>query len=171
MIPSTGNAVLLKERTDQIVLSLKAALSCCTDAQYSMPLPILSGSSLGEHTRHITEFFQCLLEGVSHETIAYDHRKRDRALETDKQLALQALADISSRLPLQEKKMTLTENMEDGKTLAISTGYLREWLYAIEHAIHHMAIIKIGLRSLNLSVENHFGVAPSTFQHRIACAS
>ncbi|MCU0403731.1 MAG: hypothetical protein MUE99_04220 [Chitinophagaceae bacterium] len=171
MNKASNNPHFLKERTEQIVRELYKALSVCTDAQYSMPLPILSGSSLGEHTRHITEFFQCLLEGVSKETIAYDQRKRDRVLENDKQRALQTLTDTCIRLPAGEKQMILTENMGNGMALTISTGYYREWLYAIEHAIHHMAIIKIGLRSLNLSVEQHFGVAPSTLQHRDACAS
>ena len=44
----------------------------------------------------------------------------------------------------------------------------RELIYNIEHAIHHMAMIKIGLKVLapELHLPENFGVAPSTIRYR-----
>jgi 3-dehydroquinate dehydratase len=166
---STGESLIL--RVKQISGSLSRALSLCTEEQYCLPLPLLSGSSIGEHTRHIIEFFQCLQTGLETQRVDYGARKRERTLECNKTFALNAIMDISNSLPSHEQNLWLHDYSENGMEVKINTGYYRELLYAIEHAIHHMAIIKIGLKSLNITVENEFGVAPSTIAYKTACAS
>ena len=44
----------------------------------------------------------------------------------------------------------------------------RELLYCLDHAIHHQAFIKIGLKELQIAdlVEDDFGVAYSTLRYR-----
>jgi len=61
-----------------------------------------------------------------------------------------------------EMASTSNFNPENG-TVLLETNYLRELAYCIEHAIHHMAIIKIALISTGYSYAwEEFGVAPST---------
>jgi len=49
----------------------------------------------------------------------------------------------------------------------IKTNALRELAYNIEHAIHHMAIIKIGINEVSpyILLPSAFGVASSTIRH------
>jgi len=162
----------LKDRVGEIVHSLSQALLLCEAEQYSMPLPLLSGATLGEHTRHVIEFFQCLQMGAASGEIDYGKRERNRRLETDKEYALAAFGAIQQHLPVCEKACLLqNETKSDWPELAVQSGYFRELVYTIEHAIHHMAIIKIGLKSLHIDADHDFGVAPSTIEYRTQCAS
>jgi hypothetical protein len=162
----------LKDRVGELIHSLSKALELCTPDQFAMPLPLLSGSSIGEHTRHIIEFFHCLSEGIENGQVDYGKRERNRLLETDKQFALFTFKQIHQRLPLEERECLLqNEAKSEMPELTVRSGYYRELVYSIEHAIHHMAIIKIGLKSLQLDVDKDFGVAPSTLEYRAACAS
>jgi hypothetical protein len=51
--------------------------------------------------------------------------------------------------------------------VTIDTNYLRELSYNIEHAVHHMAIMKIGLKEVAAYVPlpDDFGIAVSTLRH------
>ena len=48
------------------------------------------------------------------------------------------------------------------------TSVDRELLYCLDHAIHHQALIKIGLKELQIAdlVGDDFGVAYSTLRYR-----
>ena len=50
----------------------------------------------------------------------------------------------------------------------MKSSFERELLYCLDHAIHHQALIKIGLKELHLShlVSPDFGVAYSTLRYR-----
>ena len=44
-------------------------------------------------------------------------------------------------------------------------------MYNLEHAIHHHALIKVGLKIMTkIELPESFGVAPSTIQYRKVCA-
>jgi hypothetical protein len=52
----------------------------------------------------------------------------------------------------------------------ISTNYFREIAYNLEHTIHHMALIRIGLREIgDIPVDESYGVASSTTKYRQKC--
>ena len=52
----------------------------------------------------------------------------------------------------------------------IETNYYREILYNLEHTIHHMALIRVGLGEIGrILVDEDFGVAPSTIKFRQQC--
>lgn len=172
MHPEKSTGERLKERVGELVHSLTQALSLCEPGQYSMPLPLLSGATIGEHTRHIIEFFQCLQVGIESGEIDYGKRERNRQLETDKEYAMGTFQSIQQHLPVNEMACLLqNETKSDWPELAVQSGYFRELVYTIEHAIHHMAIIKIGLKSLHIDADRDFGVAPSTIEYRSQCAS
>lgn len=136
---------------------------------YGQPLPVLSGSSIGQHVRHIAEMYVCLYEGMHEGVVCYEKRKRDTRIETDKNAALQLLSSIAGMLEQPDKPLLLLANFElnDETAISIPTSYQRELAYNLEHSIHHMAIIKIGLDAMKVVPEAEaFGVAPSTMRFR-----
>ena len=50
----------------------------------------------------------------------------------------------------------------------VSSSFFRELTYLIEHTIHHLAIIKIGLNEVYPAIEipKNFGVAHSTIRYQ-----
>ena len=145
---------------------------------YQTPLDILSGSTIGQHTRHIIEFYNCLLEQsmeAAPPVINYAVRRRDHRIETEPDYALAMVNTICEKLEdINTDQSCLLNGEEHGqKDLLVSSTVGRELIYNIEHTIHHLAIVKIALKSAAPSIllPEHFGVAPSTIRHRQeACA-
>jgi len=80
---------------------------------------------------------------------------------------------VHSGLTKQNKSMVL-EAMYDEDSVELihfSTNYHREIAYNLEHTIHHMALIKIGILELSdLQIPEGFGVASSTMKYKKECA-
>ena len=59
--------------------------------------------------------------------------------------------------------------IEGEDEVAIQSSFYRELAYNIEHAIHHMALIKIGVRALRETIKlpDYFGVASSTVRYQL----
>ncbi len=137
---------------------------------YLYPVESLSGASIGQHTRHIIELYQCLLSGYEAGVVNYDNRKRDQLLETDRDAAIVALQFISSNLEQPDKEIAIQYEVYESPLLIVS-NYFREVYYNLEHCIHHQALIKVGLLALQIhAVPEQFGVAPSTIQYLQQCA-
>lgn len=127
-------------------------------------------STIGKHVRHILEYYDAVL--LSHETkrIDFVNRKRDLLLENN---LLYAISNIEKNIQclntLTENKsiILICENEEFNSTYQVQSNIERELLYAVEHAIHHMAIIKIACLSAlpAIQFDNDFGVAYSTIKH------
>ncbi len=155
---------------------LKHLLQTLSDEQYCQPLPVLSGASIGKHYRHIIEFFDAVAQGIQSPVISYDNRARNPRTETDRFYALHLLdnlRDLLSDLP--HRALVLSGDLSidgQGAPVTVATSLHREFFYAVEHAIHHMAIIKIGVRHGldSVLIDDHFGVAPSTlrYEHQLA---
>ncbi len=126
----------------------------------------LSGSTIGQHTRHIIELFQCLISQYDNGTINYDSRLRNRIIEVNKETAVICIQEIISGISLPNKPLFLIG--ESGEFLS---NFNRELLYNLEHCIHHQALIKVALLSFDADiVSENFGVAPSTIKFRKQCA-
>lgn len=155
----------------QLLWQTKDYLEQLTPVQYAHPLPIFSGASIGQHTRHFVEFLQCLMVQLPSGIINYDARQRNTNLETNPETALQAIATLEAQLndlqPNLQLQLTVTYPQLGQPTL-INTNLQRELAYNAEHIIHHLAIIKIGLLSVlpQIQLPPHFGVAYSTLLHR-----
>lgn len=163
----------IKNTCYQILEDLKEALEQISQATYSQAIPALFNSSIGQHTRHIIEFFQCLEAQFSAGKVCYDLRKRDYLIEQSTEDACNAIEQIQAWLELvelSEEAIDLNINYDPNSTeeIKISSSLSRELAYNIEHAIHHMAIIKIGLFLTypELKLPAHFGVAPSTLRYQ-----
>ncbi|MEM8584569.1 MAG: hypothetical protein AAGF87_09885 [Bacteroidota bacterium] len=147
-------------------------LALIDDNGYTQPIDLLSGSSIGQHTRHWIEFFQCLLRQTEvGNTIDYDQRTRDRQLERNPVFALSAIHEIEKQLDLLDLgRFIILETRLEENPLQLKTSLERELWYAVEHAIHHLALVKVGWQSLgNLTdLPADFGFAYSTRRHLAA---
>ena len=94
--------------------------------------------------------------------------KRDREIETNLTYVIQKMHQLKAQLssPLKDTKMQL--HTKEAQTETVNTSLERELVYCLDHAIHHQALIKIGLKEQNLShlVSQDFGVAYSTLRFR-----
>lgn len=139
---------------------------------FNSPLPLLSHASIGQHLRHTLEFFLCLEKGLNEGIINYDKREHDMVLENDKFLALACIQHIRSFICAQQEDKTLllevNYNILKDESVTIPTSFTRELIYNIEHALHHIAILKIGLRESAPYVvyDANFGIAASTIRHK-----
>lgn len=154
------------------LLQLKDLVQAIGLEKYNQASEILSGATVGQHIRHILEFYLLLVSGSFTGTISYDKRERDLRIETDPAFAnnvigrlLTGISTLDVHQPVRFDADYSASGAED-KRISSSVG--RELAYCIEHSIHHQAIIKAGLIDLKLVhlVSDDFGVAYSTIRHR-----
>jgi hypothetical protein len=165
--------MLLKHPIQNVFVQLSESLNQLSDAEYSQPSNILFSATIGQHVRHIIELFLCLENGYETGTVNYEKRKRDYRIETDKNFAASLLKDIYRRLNRPNKDIVLeAEDYGDtAETVAIPSNYYREIAYNLEHTIHHMALIRVGINEVSsITLPNEFGVAYSTIKFRQQCA-
>jgi len=165
--------MLLKKNIHQVILQLHQLLKQLTDEEYREGCKSLSGATIGQHVRHIIELYQCLDQGYHSGVVNYEKRKRDIVIETSRQEAMNLLDEMLVKVDKPDKLLQLEalDYDESGEKIMISTNYHRELAYNLEHAIHHMALIKVGVLTLtNIRLPEEFGVAYSTVKHRRQCA-
>ncbi|MEM9672013.1 MAG: DinB family protein [Cyclobacteriaceae bacterium] len=159
---------------------LTVVLTQLSEHDYQRPLQILRNGTIGQHVRHILEFYQALIQGAPNRRICYDDRARASALENNMDVALQTIQyltktinSISISQPLVLVSKLDKSGLSSSNTAVQSSSSVgRELLYCLEHAIHHMAIIRIGIEQTwpKVVVVADFGVAPSTIRHQQQCA-
>lgn len=137
---------------------------------YAAPCLALSNATIGQHTRHIIELYQCLLVGYVTGEINYDNRKRNTLYENDITAAVDSIKEIQQQLRQPDKTVKIF-CQDEHSSICIESNYYREVIYNLEHCIHHQALIKVALLSINdIKIADGFGVAPSTLQYRQQCA-
>ena len=162
----------LAETAIKILGQLQDFVLRVKDDDFVAPSEVLSGASLGQHLRHTLEFFICLENGTAKGVINYDKRIHDKLIETDKYIALDTIQKISDFVSNQQIDKSLklevgySSNSED--CILIETNFWRELSYNIEHAVHHMAIMKIGIKQVAnyIVLPSDFGVAASTIRYK-----
>ncbi|MDZ4330910.1 MAG: DinB family protein, partial [Flavobacterium sp.] len=88
LIPSINNS--LNELIDLLnQLSQKEYSNSCTE---------LSNATIGEHTRHIIEMFQCLENQYDLGIVNYDKRERNTRIQTDTAFAIENIVLIQQNL-------------------------------------------------------------------------
>ncbi len=163
----------VQTNAEYIFNQLTDLLDHLSDDQYISTPEIFSGASVGKHYRHIIEFFQCVSLAGATDTICYDNRLRDVRIENSRALAKELLSDLKQDLATMdnEKRLTLVGDLATSYSSENSymlTSLFREFHYAVEHAIHHMAIIKMGVTQSfpDVVIATEFGVAPSTLRYQ-----
>lgn len=146
----------------QTLAKLVDLLNQLDDATYTAPCQALSNASIGQHTRHIIELFQCLLNQYETGIICYDKRARNAKIESETEYAISCIETIQNQLFKEDKLLVLAQFGTE-----INSNYYRELLYNWEHCIHHQALIKVAVLALeDIDLCPSFGVAPSTLAYR-----
>jgi uncharacterized damage-inducible protein DinB len=157
-----------------ILDQLANLVSDIREEDFTRPSDALSRSTIGQHLRHTLEFFICFEQGFQTGIINYDKRAHDKLIETDKFIALSTIGRISDFVKgLQQDKLLKLEvgyDLDKEEFITIDTTATRELVYNIEHAVHHMAIMKIGVREIAtyVSLPKQFGIAASTVRYKEA---
>lgn len=159
--------IILEAR--EVLTQLIDSISFLTYDEYIQKIPLLSNSTIGEHTRHIIELFQQLLQGYETASIDYDKRVRNIEIQENIDFSLESIANIICELEKENKNLKLQTELNNFEG-RLETNYYRELMYNIEHCVHHQAILKIAFLILGKQnlVEN-FGVAKSTINYRSKC--
>ena len=164
----------IKDTSSQVLEQLVELINKLDNEQFARPLSVLSGNTIGKHIRHIIELYEQLLLGYDSGVINYDRRKRDLQTETERIYAIDKLKQINlaaenkSDKPIQ---LMLDYSINCQVNDMVDSSYKRELAYNIEHAIHHMAIIKIAIENAysEIVLDKAFGVAPSTIRFQREC--
>ena len=165
MMQLLGACKSILDQLEEVVIQINAQ-------DYSKPSVTLSNSTLGQHLRHTLEFFLCLESGFEKGLVNYDKRNHDKLIESDKFIALASLRRIqhfvSSHHEDKMLKLEMAYERDCENWLTIETNYWRELVYNIEHAVHHMAIMKIGIREVApyVRLSADFGIAVSTLRYK-----
>ena len=155
---------------------IKTLIASVKEEQYQYKSQLLSDATIGQHVRHILEFYLCLINGECRGLVNYDKRERDLNLERNPGLAISCIDKICNDIQRlnTEQEIQLAGNFSsEGRTLkTIRTSIDRELAYCLEHSIHHQALIKIGLieQKMDHLINEGFGVAPATIRHKQQCA-
>lgn len=157
------NAALLHQ-LDELLAQLN-------DQELSATRELLFGGTLGQHVRHILEYYTLLLQHHPSGKINYDLRERDRRIETEVDHARWTAQDSSSRLIAitEDRALTLECELPDhGRTAPQRTSLLRELTYVADHCVHHLAMVRIVVQQELPQVvfPDSFGVAAATRNHR-----
>jgi hypothetical protein len=162
--------IMMKASIHKTLNELLDLMSQLSNEVYSKPCVAISNATIGEHTRHIIEMYQCLQMHYKGGVVNYDKRNRSSQIQTDTDAAIQAIRLILEQIDKPNKELQLEQSIEN-ENLSIKTNYERELLYNLEHCIHHQALIKVALLHYGItSFDKNFGVAPSTIEYKKKCA-
>ncbi|HEC41663.1 MAG TPA: DinB family protein [Bacteroides sp.] len=161
----------LTKASSKIIDQLTGLVVSFTDEQYTRELPVLMNNSIGKHYRHIIEFYGVMLAGLDTGRVNYDKRKHDKKLEQNLSTCIKELKRLKDRFfdPIWQEPLELSGSysMDSNDVFSVSTNAERELLYNIEHAVHHMAIIRIAVlhEFPELDLDDEFGYATSTLKY------
>ena len=155
----------------QILQQIGQVLDQLSDRELTTPVNAFGGATIGQHYRHALEFFQCLMLGVPAGQVSYDHRSHSRDLEQSKLL----LTDLIGKIGLfvdhanlnQPLTLAVSYDPQSDREITVATNLAREIVYNIEHVVHHMALVKIGIAEVcpHITIPEGFGVAVSTLKY------
>ncbi|MCU0451102.1 MAG: DinB family protein [Bernardetiaceae bacterium] len=161
----------IQTANQDILRQLLSFIERVSTAQFTAHLELLSGNTIGKHVRHVAEFYQHLFIAYAQPVpvVDYDARRRDPGLETDPaqvaRLLLHWLVWLAEARPNRDLQLRFSLSAQ-GERQVLATNFYRELAYNLEHAIHHLAIIKIAVTNHfpNVTLDPHFGVAHATVQ-------
>jgi uncharacterized damage-inducible protein DinB len=118
--------------------------------------------------RHVLDHVKVLVERPRPQTVSYDGRERDTTIERDRRAGIEALRRAVYRLRAfmdapRDETLTLEALVEPGQPpVAVTTSLARELVFALQHTIHHQAIIAVLLLQVGVRTPARFGYAPAT---------
>ena len=135
-----------KQGTEIIISQMTDLLGKIAGETYAQPLQLFNGSSIGQHFRHIVDFYGCLSRGVADGRVDYAQRQRDPRIETEPNYAANVLREFFDKMNgMEETAMVevvadFSSDFNESRPVVQSTVG-REMMYAYDHAVHHLAMI------------------------------
>lgn len=161
---------MLQQTNIEIIDQLIDLLNEIDIRVYKDALQPLHLCTVGQHVRHITEFYLCALRGYENGIVDYDARERNILIEIDKDFTVKTLENVKYQLKIlqTDRNLILKSKFGGDETMNIPSSFFRELTYLTEHTIHHLAIIKIGLNEVypEIEIPKNFGVAHSTIRYQ-----
>jgi hypothetical protein len=161
--------MMIRKIATDVLSLLSEVLGQLTNESYTKPLAVFNGSSLGQHSRHVIEFYQCLMRSTTTGTVNYDARERSLRLENDVTYANKSIEAIMDFMQKNDfSRLNLALESEFGAChCSVETNFDREMIYLIEHSIHHFALLRIGLQENfpSVAIPPYFGIAYSTVSY------
>lgn len=159
----------LKQSVKNIFKQLEDSLQIISNEDYCRQIITLSDYSIGHHVRHVIEMFVLLNEGFTTGIVNYEKRKRDPILESSKHAAIASLKQIADSIRPENRDLVVEIGFDKNNDLvnSIPSNYFREIAYNLEHTIHHMALIRIGIKEVSdQPLPSDYGVASSTVRYK-----
>lgn len=148
--------------------SLLDVLTMLSQNYYTQPIFILEHQTIGQQCRHIIEHWQLLINNYDKGTINYANRKRDTTIEHYKNAAINLLLSLQQQSDKADIPLLIAGIDE---TSYFYSSFYRELDNVTEHIIHHSAIIKMAIISIDdtFKFPQDFGYAPSTISYQQKC--
>jgi len=163
----------INSTANELLLQLEEVVGQLNQKEFTTPSIQLSHATVGQHLRHTLEFFICLIDASNSGKLNYDKRRHDNYIQEDKNLALSVIKTIRDFVNRNNENFDLEFEVDysitdDAEVLNMTSNFYRELAYNIEHAVHHMALIKIGIKEINpaFHLAENFGVASSTIRYQ-----
>ena len=160
----------LKQNSITILNQIANLVTQLNDNHYSEQLDLLSNNTIAKHIRHILELYVQLIAGIEQKEINYDKRERNLLIEHNRTYTLDFITELSEKIKTIQyiDDVLYLNTLINQDEILVKSSIERELTYNIEHAIHHMAIIKIGIKSIHpdFMFPENFGVASSTVRHQ-----
>ena len=138
---------------------LRCMLGQLSDHDYSKKGDHIS--SIGGHVRHVIEYVLILINSDLSQPIDYSKRQRNKTIENDRNYTIALLDELKTQVIKDDQPVRILEDSE-----ILTSSYLREILYMHEHIVHHCAILRVELETLeSYEVDACFGYAKSTLKH------
>jgi hypothetical protein len=145
---------------------------------YARVCPVVQ-ASIGQHVRHSMDHLELaarIAKTTGENELHYDLRKRGGDDEHDLVEAEKRILGVFKVLEILEEQEVVSRPIQayfmlsgDPQEFQLPTTIEREMGFAVHHAIHHMAMVKIiATQTVGLSKEElspDFGRAPSTIVH------
>jgi len=102
----------MKTYCKQNLEEIKELILKLSNEEYVYASKLLSEATIGQHTRHILEFYQSIFNQENLNSINYDNRKRNLEIETNRLVAIQMIDEICSNLTsnFSDKQLILEGN-------------------------------------------------------------
>ena len=124
-------------------------------------------SSIGAHTRHILDIFNCIFEGLASKKVDLAARKRNELIEIDIKAGLDYFAQTIQTLKTLEnadfnQMVAVTDNLGLGE-VTVNYTLAAALIQAHSHAIHHFASLGYLINILGIALPDaDFGYNPTT---------
>jgi uncharacterized damage-inducible protein DinB len=129
--------------------------------------------NIGKHIRHISDHFLALKHGMNTKLVDYNNRNRGTEIESSCDAALLQIQQLIAWLETSEandnsidldQEIKIFSEIDCLKTqnMTFSSNIAREFLYLINHTIHHAAHITIIAKQNGVKIPLNTGMAPCT---------